>query len=130
MTGFPRQPSVLDVVAVIFLVLSTVRKLDVKGRSPEDFPHVPPDRFEAWRDREAGAYSLAIWACMAKLVLGYGFLYVALRFELGSDSIRLGGFSVDAAWAVALIVASRRRSAARKLAESLGIDLRRPPPAD
>lgn len=130
MPELPHQPSALDVIAVIFLVLSTVRKLDVAGRSPEDHASVPVREFEAWRARESTAYGLTIWACMLKLVVGYGFLYLALKFEMSSDWIRLGGFSVDAAWAAALIVAWRRRAAARKLALSLGIDLKKPSPAD
>jgi hypothetical protein len=115
---------VLDVVAVIFLILSTVRKLDVQGRAAHEFPHVPRAEFEGWRARESAAYSLGIWACLLKLVMGHAFPYAAYRMNLDTGLLRFGGFCVDAAWVVALIVAARRRAKARKLAARLGIDLR------
>src|SRR5690606_5139313 len=64
----------LDVLAVIFGVLFTVRKLDVSRREAQDFPGVDPRAFESWRRRESAVYTLGSLACVLKVVLDAGFL--------------------------------------------------------
>lgn len=113
----------LDIVAVILGVFYTVRKLDIRKREPAKFPHVPGEEFMRWRDREAGAYSLASAACFLKLILDYAFLFVARKAELDAGVVRTVGASLFAAWLVALIVSFLRMNAARKMREHLEIDL-------
>jgi hypothetical protein len=110
-------------IPVILGVLYTVRKLDVRKRQPEQFPHVPAAEFERWRDREAGAFSLMSMACFAKVLLDYAFMFYAQRAELGPSAIRAVGGGIFAAWIVALVVGQVKAHRARKLRESLNIDL-------
>ncbi|HMJ11844.1 MAG TPA: hypothetical protein VK524_10550 [Polyangiaceae bacterium] len=113
----------LDIIAVIIGVLYTVRKLDVRKREPEQFPHVPAAEFERWRSRETGAYSLMSTACFLKVFVDYAFLYLARRSALEPSSIRIIGASIFVAWLAALVYGSVRASQARKLRESLNINL-------
>lgn len=111
------------IVPLILGVLYTVRKLDVRKREPEQFPHVDRADFERWRDQEAGAYSLVSVACFAKVLGDYAFVYVAQRAQLEPFWIRLVGGGIFVAWVVGVVVGMIRASRARKLRESLHIDL-------
>jgi hypothetical protein len=113
----------LDIMAVVLGVLYTVRKLDVRKREAEQFPHVPADEFERWRSLESGAYTLASMACFAKVLLDYGFVLYARSAQLDPRVIRAVGASLFAAWIAALIVSQVRARSARKLRDRLGIDL-------
>jgi hypothetical protein len=113
----------LDIIAVIVGVLYTVRKLDIRKRESEQFPHVPRAEFERWRDREAGAYSLISAACFAKILGDYAFLYYVQKSAPSPAIIRAGGASIFAIWLIALIIGAVRANSARKLRESLGINL-------
>ena len=113
----------LDIAAIILGILYSIRKIDVRRREPEEFPHVPSEDFLRWRAREAGAYSLASMACFAKLLLDYAFLYYAQRAQLDPRVIRAVGASLFGAWLVMLIVGFIRARSARKLREALHIDL-------
>ena len=120
---------VLDIIALILGIIYTVRKLDVRKREASEFPHVDPALFEAWRSREAGAYSLASIACFAKLLLDYGFIYYAQRAALQPRIVQIVGLTLFVSWLAALVLAQVRAHRARKLRESLGINLDvRPPP--
>src|SRR6187401_2476524 len=94
----------LDIAAIILGILYSIRKIDVRRREPEEFPHVPSEDFLRWRGREAGAYSLASMACFAKLLLDYAFLYYAQRAQLDPRVIRAVGASLFGAWIALLIV--------------------------
>lgn len=111
------------IIPLILGVLYSVRKLDVRKRQPEQFPHVPPAEFERWRDREASAYSLVAVASFAKVLLDYAFMYTAQRAQLAPLWIQVVGGSIFAAWVLGVVVGMVRASRARKLRDSLDIDL-------
>lgn len=113
----------LDIIAVILGILYTVRKLDVRKREPEDYPHVPRADFERWRDLEGGAYSIASVACFLKILLDYAFVFYAGRTALDLRVVRVVGASLFLAWVLTLVYAFRRGHLGRKLRERLGIDL-------
>jgi hypothetical protein len=111
------------IIPLILGVLYTVRKLDVRKRVPEDFPHVARADFERWRDAEASAYSLVSVASFAKVLLDYAFMYLAQRTQLEPQWIRIIGGSIFAGWIIGVVVGMVRGSRARKLRDSLRIDL-------
>jgi hypothetical protein len=113
----------LDILAIVLGILYSVRKLEVRRREPEDFPHVPTDEFLRWRNREVGAYSLTSLACFAKLLLDYAFLFYAQRAQLDPRVVRAVGASLFGIWVLLLVVSFIRANSARKLREQLGIDL-------
>ena len=116
----------LNIVAVIIGILHTVRKLDVTRRQHEDFPHVDPKDFHAWRDSERGAYTLGSWACFTKVVLGSAFAWYASQGSLPWTWVRIIAGSIDIGWLLALIWAMVRASRARRRREELGILLMQP----
>jgi hypothetical protein len=118
----------LDVVAVIIGILYTIRKLDVRRREPEQFPHVPAADFERWRSLEAGAYSLGSVACFAKILLDYAFIFVAKRAALPANLVRIVGGGLFLAWLAILVLVWIRVNSARKLRSQLGIEFVAPPP--
>ena len=111
------------IIPLILGVLYTVRKLEIRRRQPEQFPHVSRADFERWRDAETSAYSLISVACFAKVLLDYAFMYLAQRMQLEPQWIRIIGGSIFAGWVIGVVVGMVRGSRARKLRESLQIDL-------
>ncbi len=120
-------PDILDILAVIFGILFTIRKLDVSSRQAKDFPRVDKDKFEAWRAREASVYSVALWACFLKFSLD-----MVLTYAVTPSAVRsiLNG-ALDLTWLATLVVTMVRAGRARKEREQLGIALGgfRPPPS-
>ncbi len=114
---------VLDVLAVIFGILFTIRKLDASRREAQDYPHVEPGAFEAWRRRESGIYSVGSLACFLKVVLDVGFLLLVAP-GLAPGLVRTVGAIIDLAWLVVLTVTLVRASAVRKERRRLDIVLR------
>jgi hypothetical protein len=118
------------IIPLILGVLYTVRKLEIRKREPEQFPSVSRADFERWRAQEAGAFSLISVACFAKVLCDYAFMYIAQRAQLEPSFIRIIGGSIFAAWVIGVVLGMVRGSRARKLRESLGIDLStRPSPS-
>lgn len=118
------------IIPLILGVLYTVRKLEVRRRDPEQFPQVSRADFERWRAQEAGAYSLISVACFAKVLLDYAFMYLAQRAQLEPSLIRIIGGGIFVGWIIGVVVGMVRGSRARKLRDSLGIDLStRPSPS-
>jgi hypothetical protein len=118
------------VVALILGIIYTIRKLDVRRREPEQFPHVEREAFLAWKQTELGAYSVASFACFAMIFLDFGFSLLAERAGLPWNVVRVVGFSIFASWIAAVVWAAFRASAGRRLREQLRIDLAAAPPAD
>ena len=119
----------LYVVALILGIIYTVRKLDVRRREPEHFPHVDREAFSTWKRTELVAYNVASLACFA-MVVGD----LAVRFVVSKTAapnwtlVRVLGFSIFAAWVTTVVWAMFRGNAGRRLRNDLGIDLRTPPP--
>lgn len=112
----------LDVLSVLLGVFFTVRKLDVTRRRPEDYASVPAVDFGRWRFLRARAYSVGIWVSFLRIVADFAFVHWSTTTGLSWDSMRVGGASIDALWAVGLAVALYRGRAARKLGTDLGIE--------
>lgn len=124
MPGF----DIFEVIALIMGVFATVRKLNVRARQPEEFPHVRRADFESWRAQESAVYTLVASACFAKVVLDLAFANYVFQLSSWPLWVRLTAMSIDLLWLVALVVAWRKRAKVRRLRASLGIDLSRPPP--
>lgn len=112
----------LDVLAAIFGVLFTVRKLDVSRRAAEDFPGVDPQAFESWRRRESAVYTLGSVACVLKIVLDAAFV-VAVAPHLPFGVVRVIGAAIDLSWLALVVVTFVRASKTRQERRRLGIVL-------
>lgn len=118
---------VLDILAVIFGVWFSVRKLDAQSRRAEDFPHVARLDFEAWQSREVDAYRVAAFGCFLKVVVDLVFtLFVVPRVDFGVA--RTGGAVIDLSWAALLVATFVRTHRARETRRRLGIHLGMKPP--
>lgn len=116
-------PDLFDILAVIFGILLTIRKLDVSRRSASEFPSVDPARFEAWRAFASSVYTWGSWACFSKIVLDLVFTQlVAAHVPLGA--VRGIGAAIDLGWAAFMIFTAVRSGKARREREALGIVLR------
>lgn len=113
----------LDVLAVIFGVLFTVRKLDASRRESSEFPQVDPRAFESWRQRESAVYMLGSLACVLKVVLDAAFV-LTLAPHLEVRVVRLIGAVIDLGWMALVVVTLVRASRARQERRRLGIVLR------
>lgn len=113
---------VTDIIAVIFGVWFTIRKLDAQKRRTEEFPHVPPDAFRAWQDREVAVYQVAIWACFAKVLVNVLFMLFVMS-HLPVPAMRLAGASIFFAWLAVMVWTFVRTSRLRRLRRDLGIVL-------
>jgi hypothetical protein len=114
---------VLDMLAVIFGILFTVRKLDASRRQPGDFPEVAPDVFLEWRRREGAVYTLGSSACFLKVVVKLAFLLL-LAPQLGGAWVRAIGAAIDLTWVALVVVTLVRGSRIRAERKRLGILLR------
>jgi hypothetical protein len=120
----------LYVVALILGIIYTIRKLDVRRREPEHFPHVNREAFLAWKQTELVAYNVAIFASFTMIFIDFGFSLLASRVGMNWNLVRVVGFSIFASWVAAVVWAMFRASAGRRLRAELGIDLAAPPPAE
>lgn len=111
-----------DILAVIFGVLFTIRKLDAQRRERSEFPHVAPAAFAIWQKREVSVYGLGLMACfskvVAKLILVYG-----VGPSMGYPLLRTLGMTVDLSWLVLLIVTLVRAHFVSQRRRELGIVL-------
>lgn len=113
---------VTDIIAVIFGVWFTIRKLDAQKRQPQEFPHVAPDAFRAWQEREVAVYQMAVLACFAKVLLNVLFLLFVMP-HLPVPAMRLVGASIFFAWVAVMIWTFVRTSRLRRVRQDLGIVL-------
>lgn len=109
-----------DVIAVLLLVMASLRRLDVKLADPERSPAVPREAFESWRARALGVYRLTAGACFLKFTLSNIWLFLA-RDRVIPPVLATGGALVFIGWVIALMIAWRRGTAARQLQQRLGI---------
>ena len=111
---------VFDIVALIFAILLTIRKLDAQSRRPEEFPNVPPAAFADWQRREVAIYRLGVWACFLKVGLDPAFtFFVAPHVSFGLA--RIVSATIDLGWLAVLIATFVRARRIAKLRRSLGI---------
>lgn len=111
-----------DILAVILGVLFTIRKLDAQRRTHREFPHVRPDVFERWRQRETAVYALGMLACFSKVLAKLLVVYVFYD-QMSYRMLRLAGMSIDLSWlAIAGLTLYRGHALAKERAK-LGIVL-------
>ncbi|MBX3181206.1 MAG: hypothetical protein KIT72_14995 [Polyangiaceae bacterium] len=115
---------ITDIIALLFLIWNTVRKLDISKQKAEDFPQVPAADFQRWQRMELFAYSLGAYASFAKIALNLGWFYVAGRYQLAPLVVQGVGAALFVAWGVALIVSSLQGTRGRALRGDLGIVLK------
>lgn len=115
----------LDILAVIFGIFFTIRKLDAQSRKNSDFPHVAPSAFAVWQARETRVYGLGALACVLKLTIGLGFQY-GVAPGLSASWIRGVGATIDLSWLVFVCWTFFRTHKLRKERAALGIVLGTP----
>jgi hypothetical protein len=112
----------LDVLAAIFGVLYTVRKLDAQARSHSEFSHVPADAFAAWQTAEVSSYGFGALACVLKLVVGLSYFYLVAP-HLPVTLMRILGAAIDLSWVAAVGLTFYRGHKLRLRRAQLGIIL-------
>jgi hypothetical protein len=115
---------VTDVLAVVLLVLASVRRMDVKLSEARDFPHLPPPVFEEWKVMALRGYGLWITGCGLKVVLNTIWFFGA-RGRVHPMLLAAVGTGLFVLWVVLLVIAWRRVSNARRRQAQLGIVLKR-----
>jgi hypothetical protein len=113
---------VLDILAVVFGVWFTVRKLDAQSRQARDFPHVEPGAFAAWQRLEVGVYQLASLGCLLKVLLDVSFTSFGLS-RVPPPLGRAVGAAIDVGWLLLLLVTFVRAAGARRRRQDLGVHL-------
>lgn len=111
---------VFDIVALIFGILLTIRKLDAQSRRPEEFPHVPPAAFGDWQRREVAIYRLGVWACFLKVGLDPAFTFFVAP-HVPFNVARIVSATIDLGWLAVLITTFVRARRMAKHRRSLGI---------
>ncbi len=119
----PAVPDLFDILAVIFGILLTVRKLDVSKREASEFPAVEAARFDAWRARTVSTYAWGSRACFLKVVLDFGFTMLVAT-HLPATLVRVIAATIDLSWVAMMIVTWIRARRANAEQKSLGLDLR------
>jgi hypothetical protein len=114
---------VTDVLALVLIVLASLRRLDVKVAERGDHLHVPGPAFDAWKVAMLRGYGLVIQASFLKIVLNLAWYYGA-GGRVPYGALAVGGAALFIAWVVALVVAWRRVSNGRVRQAQLGIVLR------
>ena len=113
---------VLDLVAGLFVVLFTIRKLDSQQREPGQYPHVPESAFLKWRTTEVRVYQIASIGSFLKVFTDLGFTYFA-RDHLPIIVGRLVGATIDISWALIVLYALIRATGLARQRRELGIVL-------
>lgn len=113
---------VLDIVAVIFGVLLTIRKLDSQQREPQQYPHVPEAAFLQWRTSEVRVYQMASVGSFLKVFSDLGFTYFA-RDNLPIIVGRIVGATIDISWVLLILYTLIRATGLARQRRELGIVL-------
>ncbi len=111
-----------DVVAMIFGILWSIRKMEIRRtyRPPE----LSEERFDHWQRRALAAYNLGIFVCFGKIILGYTFQYAAAQLQLAWAAVRVMGGSIFFLWLIGLVWSVVLARRARISGAALGIDSR------
>lgn len=109
-----------DIVALVLAALFAMRRIEVRGTSGALFPQVAPDAFHAWKEMALRAKTLAVHACVAKVVANT-LWYVLARNRVPSPWFQYGGFLFFFGWVSALSYTWWLSTSAKGLAERLGI---------
>lgn len=121
----------LNLIALIFGILHTLRKLDVTRRVHSDYPGVSAEDFHAWQASERFIYTVSSTACWLKILLGWAFVwYVSRGTSLSGLWIRVIGGGIDISWMGVLVWALVAGARARRRREELGIVLGSTPRKD
>jgi hypothetical protein len=115
-------PSPLDLFAIIFGILLTMRKLDVAHRQPSQHPSVGAADFELWQRAAMSAYGLGIWACFLKLVVDFAGRYLFGALQPSKAVAMTVGIGLDLVWVAVLLLTWRRVQRAHALAERVGVE--------
>lgn len=110
----------IDVLALVFGILFSIRKLEIRRTVQPDV--VSLEQFEAWQERALRAYNLGILACFGKVVLDYGFQFLAGRFGAPWGAIRLVGAGLFFGWIAGVVACFVLAGRARRLGQELGIE--------
>ncbi|MEB2311163.1 MAG: hypothetical protein OZ921_08700 [Sorangiineae bacterium] len=122
---------VVNLVAVVFGVMFSYRRLNVSRRPSLMYPEVPEGDFEYWKSLEMSGWNLGAIACVLKIAADFAFRYAYVE-RAQADWRIYGpiGFLIFASWIVAMVIAALRLRKGRIVRAALGIDLDRPIPLD
>lgn len=116
-------PHPFDIVAILLGIFLALRKSELRAEDPARHPHVALTDFEAWRSRALFAYSIGTRTCFIRVLIDFGFLAILQRYPLELVWSRTIGASIDVITVIALVCCWIFARRARRLADSLGIDL-------
>ncbi len=113
----------LELVLLIFGVFTAVRRFGLRKLSTTSYPSVDPLLFESWKKSQLkanGAFLLGTWGFFVlKIALGVVLAEITvIRTEEAALGVALG---VLAGWILALIIAWRLASRAKRIRRQAGI---------
>ena len=109
-----------DVLALVFMAVFSMRRINVRATESRAFPQVPIGAFEAWKAHAIRARSLSIHACFLKFALNSVWLY-GFGPRVIPPVLVTGGWLIFLGWIAAMMYAWWRASAAQAEADRLGI---------
>lgn len=119
-------PHPLDLIAILLGIFLAIRKGDTRAEDASRHPHVAIEVFRAWQAQAIAAYTLGIRACFLRVVLDFGLVALFRRVSVGGNVQFWLGFSVDLAWAAAMLGCWLMLRRAKRAALDARIDLWRP----
>ena len=110
----------IQIILLIVGVFYFVKRPKLKRLAVTEFPGVPSDRFEKWRQLELGSIDIFLWATWGLAIIGtiVGFMLAAASPE-SAGVVTVGYFVIFLA---GLTVSAIKGSKAAKLKKSLGIN--------
>ena len=115
-----------DIIAVLFGVWFTLRKLDTQSRDAAQQPAISSDDFSRWQRQTVAAYTPGIYASFFRVIFHFGYIRYAAHHPLSPLTFGRVALLVDVIWLVSVVTTLVRANAARKLRQELGIVLEKP----
>lgn len=118
----------VDVVAIIFGIWLSVRRMDVRVRQAEQYPAIDPGAFEAWKARASLVYNVGSLVCFAEILLDNGWEYLARRLGMPFGVLRAVHALIFFGWVGTMVWVWVAAGRARRMGDQLGIAARPPSP--
>jgi hypothetical protein len=111
---------VTDILAMVFMALLSMRRMDVRATEARAFPLVALPDFDRWKALADGAKSLSINACFAKIALR-NVWFLAFRSRVTPPVLFTVERVIFFGWIALLLFGWYRSSKAQREAVRLGI---------
>jgi hypothetical protein len=109
-----------DFVALVLMAFLSMHRLEIKSTDPRAFPNVRAADFERWRTMALRAKKIGIAACLAKFVTNAAWFF-GFRTRVPQVALTVVGFTIFAAWVVAMTYSWWLTTSAKTLSQQLGI---------